>query len=149
MEVKRTKKRVALLIPVFNNLEFTKGCLNKLENLIGNNLQKHLEYSIIVIDDGSKDGTSRWIEDNYPDVIVLQGDGNLWWSGGINMGAAFAVQQGDYDYVMLWNNDIIPADDYFTELDALIPQISERCDYRIKNLQPWKRKYGLVLWRSV
>ena len=125
MEAKRTNKKVALLIPVFNNLEFTKSCLKKLDALLINNRMEHLEYSIIVIDDGSKDGSSEWIKATFPDVIVLQGDGNLWWSGGINMGAAFALEQGDFKYVMLWNNDIIPADDYFTALDALIPQISE------------------------
>ncbi len=125
MEVKRTKKKVALLIPVFNNLEFTKDCLGKLDELLTKEQLEHLKFTLIVIDDGSSDGTSDWIRANYQDVKVLQGDGNLWWSGGINMGAAFAVQQGDYDYVMLWNNDIKPADDYFTALDDLIPGISQ------------------------
>jgi GT2 family glycosyltransferase len=125
MEANRTRKRIALLIPVFNNLEFTKECLTKLDILLAEKSLLHTDYSIIVIDDGSRDGTSEWLKANYPHVIVLQGDGNLWWSGGINMGASFAVQQGDFDYVMLWNNDIKPTDDYFTELDSLIPTISE------------------------
>ncbi len=125
MEATRIKKRVALLVPVFNNLEFTKNCLKKLDELLSKDHLDHLDYSIIIIDDGSKDGTSQWIKANFPDVIVLAGDGNLWWSGGINMGAAFAVQQGDYNYVMLWNNDIQPSDDYFTALDSLIPHLSE------------------------
>lgn len=126
MEANRTRKRIALLIPVFNNLEFTKDCLEKLNILLAEKSLLHTEYSTIVIDDGSRDGTSEWIRANYPQVIVLQGDGNLWWSGGIKMGATYAVQQGDFEYVMLWNNDIQPADDYFTELDSLIPAISEK-----------------------
>jgi len=126
MEVNGNRKRIALLIPVFNKLEFTRECLSKLDVLLAENSMLNTNYAIIVIDDGSRDGTSEWIRTNYPDVIVLQGDGNLWWSGGINMGASFAVKQGDFDYVMLWNNDIQPADDYFTELDSLIPTISEK-----------------------
>ena len=125
MEVRRTKRRVALLIPVFNNIEFTRSCLKKLDALLSNNPMEHLDYSVIVIDDGSTDGSSEWIRAKFPDVILLRGDGNLWWSGGINMGAAYAVEQGDFSYVMLWNNDILPADDYFTALDALVPHISE------------------------
>lgn len=118
------KKSVALLIPVFNNIEFTKNCLIKLEKLLAKKSFDHLDYSIVVIDDGSKDGTSRWVSSHYKDVILLQGDGNLWWSGGINMGAAYALEQADFDYVMLWNNDIEPADDYFMALDRLVPQLS-------------------------
>ncbi len=125
MEDTRQKKRVALLIPVFNNLEFTKNCLGKLDELLSTHPHSHLEFSKIVIDDGSTDGTSDWIKSNFPDVILLQGDGNLWWSGGINMGATYANERGDFEYVMLWNNDVQPADNYFAELDQLIPQLSE------------------------
>jgi GT2 family glycosyltransferase len=125
MEITRPKRKVALLIPIFNNLGFTKDCLRKLDELLQGKDLVHLEYSKIVIDDGSTDGSSEWIKANFPDVIVLHGDGNLWWSGGINMGAAFAMEQGDYDYVMLWNNDVQPADDYFSTLDKLHPQLAE------------------------
>lgn len=125
MEKPRPKQKVAVLIPVFNNLGFTKSCLRKLDELLQEKDQVHLEYSKIVIDDGSKDGTSKWIQTNYPEVIVLQGDGDLWWSGGVNLGAAYAMEQGDYDYVMLWNNDIEPADDYFKALDELFPRLTE------------------------
>ncbi len=124
MEASSIKKKVALLVPVFNNIEFTKNCLRKLDEVLNKATLKHLDFSTVVIDDGSTDGSSEWIGANFPDVTVLQGDGNLWWSGGINRGAAYAMEQGDYVYVMLWNNDVLPADDYFTELDSLIPQIT-------------------------
>ncbi len=125
MEANIIKRRVALLIPVFNHLEYTKNCLRKLDELLSKDQTGPLEFSVVIIDDGSKDGTSGWIKSNFPDVIVLQGDGNLWWSGGINMGAAFATKQGNYEYVLLWNNDIQPADNYFEELSSLIPQLNE------------------------
>jgi GT2 family glycosyltransferase len=125
MEATRIMKRVALLVPVFNNLEFTKNCLRKLDELLSGIRPGHIEYSVIIIDDGSKDGTSAWIKANFPDVMVLQGDGNLWWSGGVNMGAAYAINHGNYEYVLLWNNDIQPADNYFAELNSLIPQLTE------------------------
>jgi GT2 family glycosyltransferase len=46
----------------------------------------------------------------------LEGNGNLWWSGGINMGARFALESLKTDYVLLWNNDIKISEDYFSVL---------------------------------
>jgi len=38
---------------------------------------------VIVVDDGSSDRTAEEAAKNYPKVIILQGDGNLWWTGAI------------------------------------------------------------------
>ena len=84
--------KIAILIPVFNNLEYTKKCLQNLEEKLGeNNIAKH--FPIIVIDDGSSDETADWIKKNYPEVELLFGNGNLWWSGGINKGAKHAIEK--------------------------------------------------------
>lgn len=108
---------IAVLIPVFNNLQYTKKALVDLHVNI-----KKLETKIytIVIDDGSTDGTSEWVSNNYPNVYLLKGNGSLWWSGGVNLGAKYALQQLNVTYILLWNNDIQVQNDFFVNLEKLI-----------------------------
>jgi GT2 family glycosyltransferase len=113
-------ENVAILIPVFNKLEYTKKCLSNLTGIFGSIKDSDVTYEIIVIDDNSKDGTYQWISENYQDVNILKGDGNLWWSGGINMGAQYAVETLHSTYVLLWNNDIEVDVSYFKVLEKLI-----------------------------
>ncbi|MFC2116994.1 glycosyltransferase family 2 protein, partial [Bacteroidota bacterium] len=80
---------------------------------------------IIIIDDGSVDGTSDWIRINYPSVDLLSGDGSLWWSGGINLGTKYAIDQLGIEYILWWNNDIKPEEDYLSELFRIIENNDE------------------------
>ena len=130
-------KNIAILIPVYNRISYTKECIRTLEELVINASPGKNRYHIIVIDDGSTDGTGNWLASNHPDITVLEGDGNLWWSGGINTGATFAISDIKVDYLLLWNNDIHPAPDYFIELDRLISTIPEKtiAGSKIYNLQ--------------
>ena len=108
---------LAILIPVFNNLAFTKRCLDRIESGLKNNEKSTISRaSIIITDDGSTDGTGEWLSENHKEIIVLKGDGNLWWSGGINMGARYAVETLKSDFILWWNNDIEPREDYFKNL---------------------------------
>jgi len=95
----------AILIPVFNNYRFTQKALQNLEHL-------KTSVRVIVIDDGSSDGTSENIAREFPWVTVIRGDGSLWWSGAINMGMEYAFEQMNFSQVIWWNNDIICRDDY-------------------------------------
>lgn len=97
--------KIAILIPVFNHLDYTKTCLHNLNSTL-QEADIRENFPVIVIDDGSTDGTSEWIGKHFPDVELLLGDGKLWWSGGINRGAKHAVDNLKCDYVLLWNNDI-------------------------------------------
>nr|WP_210391310.1 hypothetical protein [Synechococcus sp. PCC 7502] len=38
------------------------------------------KYQVVIVDDGSGEA----IRSLYPEVILLSGDGNLWWTGAIS-----------------------------------------------------------------
>ncbi|SFH04515.1 glycosyltransferase family 2 protein [Pontibacter chinhatensis] len=96
---------IYIVIPVFNRKHFTKECLLSLKR--GTN-QK---YKVIVVDDGSTDGTADMLREEFPEVEVLFGDGNLFWTASVNMGIKHALQAGA-EYVMTLNNDLEVAEDY-------------------------------------
>jgi GT2 family glycosyltransferase len=139
-------KLIAVLVPVYNRIEITKRGLADLYRELDKyepSENKEYTYKVIVIDDGSTDGTSVWIKRNYPDVVLLQGDGNLWWSGGINEGAQYAINKLDASFVLLWNNDIIPSPNYFENLVELVRKDEDRIIgsyiYDNKNKQVWSK----------
>lgn len=107
--------RLSVIVPVFNALAYTKKCLEFIDQSVGVT-SKSNEIKIVVTDDGSTDGTGEWLRKNRPDVELCTGDGNLWWSGGVNMGIKHALNHLDSEYILLWNNDIRPATNYFPTL---------------------------------
>jgi GT2 family glycosyltransferase len=72
---------------------------------------------VIVIDDGSIDGTKAAIQALYPTVKVLVGDGNLWWTGAIALGMNYAVHQGA-EYLIWLNDDCLPQPNAIEQLVA-------------------------------
>ena len=117
---------ISVLIPVFNNLYFTKICLENLTRLITEYElnRKKIRYQIIIIDDGSTDNTSEWIKSNYPNVIILNGNGDFWWSKSVTEGAKYAMDILKSDYVLLWNNDIEADLDYFYNIEKVLDNVS-------------------------
>ncbi len=91
---------IGIVIPVHNRMKFTKACLHSLRN------QTLLADYIIVVNDGSKDGTVEMIEQEFPDVIVLHGDGHLFWTAAINLGVKLALYLGA-EYILTLNNDTV------------------------------------------
>ena len=71
------------------------------------------------MDDGSTDGTDRMLADEFPEVEVVTGDGNLFWTAAVNRGITRALALGA-TRVMTLNNDVV-VDPRFVEqmlLDA-------------------------------
>lgn len=95
-------KKVAIVTPVHNRRELTLQCLRSLARIDRTNL----DLRIIVVDDGSTDGTADAVRANFPAVEIIQGDGNLWYSGGMNAGIEHALKQ-EVDYVWCVNDDSI------------------------------------------
>ncbi len=100
---------IYIVIPVFNRINFTRDCLNSLQK------QTNKNFTTIVVDDGSTDGTSEIIKKQYPEVVLLQGDGNLFWTASVNLGIEYALQK-DAVHVMTLNNDVIAPEDYIENM---------------------------------
>ncbi|ELS34333.1 MULTISPECIES: glycosyltransferase family 2 protein [Pseudanabaena] len=110
------KQSIYIIIPVYNRKSITLTCL---ENLKANgDLQK---YHVIVIDDGSSDRTSEEVGANYPEVIILKGDGNLWWTGAMALGMTYAYERGAKNFIWL-NDDSLPA---INTLDLIVNFLQE------------------------
>ena len=92
---------IAIIIPVHNRKDITLQCLGQLRNIDSD----YFDFQVVVIDDGSSDGTCEAVANDYPEVTLLRGDGNLWWAGGINMGFRY-VLNNDFDFVYTMNDDV-------------------------------------------
>ncbi|MCP4310815.1 MAG: glycosyltransferase family 2 protein [Bacteroidetes bacterium] len=114
--------KISFVIPVFNRLENNKQCLRDLDKHSESRFFKENEVVIIFVDDGSTDGTGEWIRANYPDVVVLRGDGNLWYSGSLNMGMKYALEELNTDFIQIWENDIVMGENYFDHTQDILDQ---------------------------
>jgi GT2 family glycosyltransferase len=104
------QKTVYIIIPVHNRKAITLNCLKTLKK--NGNIDR---YQVIVVDDGSTDGTKEAIHSLYPEVIVLEGNGDLWWTGAIAKGMKYAYEQGA-EYFIWLNDDCLPDDDTLPKL---------------------------------
>lgn len=94
------RKRVALVIPIHNGLPYTLACLKSIE------VSAVTPDQVIIVDDGSADGSAETIIEQFPFVTLLRGDGNLWWSASMNRGVNAALAAGA-DYILSLNNDCV------------------------------------------
>lgn len=113
------EQKISIIIPVYNGLHHTSNCLKSLFSM-ASSIEKPERVNIVVIDDGSSDGTSEWIKAHFPQTVLLEGNGSLWWSGAINLGSKYALNELQSDYVLWWNNDITPSPDYLKNLLNII-----------------------------
>ena len=100
---------VAMVVPVYNNKQDVREFLESVKKLTYPN------YRVIIIDDASTDGTEEMIKQDYKEVILLKGDGNLWWPGGTNKGTEKAIEI-EAGYVLWINDDTVVDPDFLTYL---------------------------------
>jgi GT2 family glycosyltransferase len=89
--------RAAVVIPSWNGAHFLGYCLQSLA------IQSH-PARIIVVDNGSTDGSAELVRTRFPDVTVLSLSSNRGFAGAVNEGIAHALTDG-VQYVALLNND--------------------------------------------
>jgi len=91
------KNNISIVILTWNGLDFTKRCL---DSLFKSNLPKN--YEIIVVDNGSKDGTVEYLK-GVPKLKLIQNSENLGYSKAVNIGIKSSIKGSD---IVLLNNDV-------------------------------------------
>ena len=73
---------IAILLTCHNRKDKTLKALAALQKA-KESYSNPIRLSIYLTDDGSTDGTAKAIQQYFPNVIILHGDGNLFWAGGM------------------------------------------------------------------
>ncbi|MFT3869752.1 MAG: glycosyltransferase family 2 protein [Nibricoccus sp.] len=89
--------KVAIVIPVLNQLAYTQGCLSSLADDIAAGVK------VIVVDNGSTDGTGEWLKQIRGITVIANAE---------NRGCAPAWNQGcregkEADWIVVLNNDVL------------------------------------------
>lgn len=105
-------KRVEVVVLNWNGWRDTLACLASLQCL------NYPNFGLIVVDNGSTDGSQSHIEAHIPGLKVLQTGANLGFGGGCNAGIRQALEQGA-DYIWLINSDTTVDANALTELVRL------------------------------
>ena len=128
---------VSVVIPVFNQLAYTKLCLESLD--------RHREGigEIVVIDNGSADGSGAWLQ-GVPGIRLILNEQNRGCAAGWNQGVAAATGE----WIVVLNNDVIVTEGWIRGmldaaaalgLDVVTPAIREgQADY---DLAAWSRDF--------
>lgn len=94
----KTDRRVFVIVLTFNGWEYTRACLMSVRRALGD------ADGVLVVDNGSSDGTITNLARDFPKIEVLRMPENRGWSGGNNAGLEIAHARG-YAYALLLNND--------------------------------------------
>jgi len=93
--------QVSFVIPLYNCLPLTQAMVASLQA----SLPPGLAHEIILVDDGSTDGTREWLATLRPPFQVILHERNLGYAAATNRGAALACGE----YLALLNNDLLLA----------------------------------------
>lgn len=96
-------KKTAILLTVFNRKNITLQGLKHLYSAIKN--VPSMFFDIFLLDDNSTDGTADAVSKEFPNIHIIKGDGNLFWSGGMRIAWDAALKTDNYDYFIWFNDD--------------------------------------------
>ncbi|MBU6120463.1 glycosyltransferase family 2 protein [Hymenobacter siberiensis] len=100
-----------VVIPVFNRKQYTRDCLLSLRQ------QTRADFRVVVVDDGSTDGTAQMLAQEFPEVEVVTGNGQLFWTAGVNAGIRRALAL-KATCVMTMNNDVLALPNFMAQMLA-------------------------------
>lgn len=115
---------IAVLLTCFNRKEKTISCLESLFKVKDEFVNSHsendlLSLEVFLTDDGCTDGTADAVRNNFSNqsVNIIQGDGNLYWAGGMRLAWSKALNSNtNWDYFLLLNDDTDLLPNLFQEL---------------------------------
>lgn len=106
------KTVVYVIVPNWNGKDFLGPCLDSLQ-------RQTYKATILVVDNGSRDGSVDFVKKHYPAVKVVSLTKNRGFAGGVNAGIRFALDQGT-TFVALFNNDAVADKNWLKNLVSVM-----------------------------
>jgi GT2 family glycosyltransferase len=138
------EKLVSIVILNWNGKDVIFECLKSLEKL------DYPNYEIVVVDNGSTDGSCELLEKGYPDIKLVKNRENLGVAQGINIG----VKHSTGEYVLLLNNDTIVDESLLKELLKVLERgddvgvVGPKIYYFDDPQRIWAAGGGKINWRT-
>lgn len=95
---------MSIILVCWNNKAYLDPCLKSLYDA---GLKS--SFDVVVVDNGSTDGSQQMLAEKYPDVLVIQNDENVGLAKASNQG----IRATNGKYVLLFNNDTLITDSSF------------------------------------
>lgn len=108
---KSRQPSVYIILINWNTEAVTAECLQSIRDLT------YQDYQVVLVDNNSDDRSGQKLSTQFPEVILLQMESNLGFTGGNNAGMKKALEDGA-DYILLLNNDTTIAPDLLDEMVA-------------------------------
>jgi GT2 family glycosyltransferase len=96
----------SVIVVNFNGRDHLPGCLKSLKE---QTLPAHL-FEVLIVDNGSTDGSTDWLREHHPSLRVYRSDTNLGFAGANNLGMSYARAS----WLVLLNHDTL-ADPFWLE----------------------------------
>ncbi len=108
---------ISIVIPTYNRLPILKKCLDSLEKQVLN--EEIYNFEIVLVDDGSTDGTVAWLRENseiYPHLKLYEQP-----HGGPALGRNLGVEKSTGELIVFIDSDLV-VDRYFlkSHIDSLL-----------------------------
>ncbi len=100
------------MIPNWNGKEYLKVCLDSLLR------SEKISFDILVVDNGSEDGSLELLREQYPSVRLISLPENRGFTGAVNLG----VSESETEFVLLLNNDTEVTPDFVFEMHRAISE---------------------------
>ena len=113
---------ISIIILTFNSVKLIKSCLDSIS------CQDYKDFEIIIVDNGSGDGTVDFIKEQYPQLILIENKKNLGAARGRNLGIDIARGR----WIFTQDCDVILEKDLFTQ----ITKLTEELPFDIGIIQP-------------
>jgi len=104
---------LSIIIVTFNSINFIRTCLDSLLK------QSHKDIEVVVIDNGSCDGTVNFLKKNYSQVRLIENQDNLGVCRARNQG--IGLSRGEW--VLTLDCDTVLAEDFINEIKIVIDKI--------------------------
>jgi N-acetylglucosaminyl-diphospho-decaprenol L-rhamnosyltransferase len=142
MDSSTPRPDISVVIPSWNTQGLTRDCLRSLLH------QDHgCRLEVVVVDNGSHDGSPDMIEREFPEVVLIRNERNEYFSKACNQGAAVATGR----YICYLNSDTIVTPEALGRMKAFLEHnpgygaVAPRLDNPDGTVQPICRRFPKLI----